>query len=152
MAVGAIEPQFYQQLMQGLGMTSEVIEQFSDFHAAKETLTKKFAERSQAEWTEIFDKLDACVTPVLEMDEAAEKEPNVSRKSFTKNPFSNLWDPEPAPKLSRTPGVGTGVSRRCPSIGEHTVEILEEVGYDSHKIKELVSEGTVSCSEGKSKM
>lgn len=154
MAVGSLEPQFYQQLMQGLDMTSDekFVEQFADFDDGKEKLTKKFAEKTQAEWTDIFDKLDACVTPVLEMDEAAEREPNQSRKTFAKNTVNGHWDPEPAPKLSRTPGVGTNPERRCPIIGEHTIEVLQEFGYDSQSIGDLISSGTIQAPETKSKI
>lgn len=154
MAVGSLEPQFYQQLMQGLDMNSDesFIEQFADFDEGKDKVAKRFGEKTQAEWTEIFDKLDACVTPVVEMDEAAICEPNVSRKSFSKNPVNGHWDPEPAPKLSRTPGVGTSSVRQCPAIGEHTVEVLREIGYDSDAIKGLLSNGTILIPETKSKI
>ncbi|CAL8121982.1 unnamed protein product [Orchesella dallaii] len=153
MAVGSIEPQFYQQLMQGLEMTSEdtYIEQFSDFEEGKKKIAKKFSERTQAEWSSIFDKLDACVTPVLDIDEAPEQEPNVSRKSFTKSSTTGNWEPEPAPKLSRTPGQ-TALVKRCPGIGEHTVEILNEIGYNSGSIKELIASEIVTAPEAKSKL
>lgn len=154
MAVGSLEPQFYQQLMKGLEMTSDenFIDQFADFKSGKEKIAKKFAERTQAEWTEIFDKLDACVTPVLEMDEAAKHEGSVFRNSFAKNPDTGHWDPEPAPKLSRTPATLKDSERRCPAIGEHSIEILEECGYDLKTIKSLISTGVVNVTDIKSKM
>jgi alpha-methylacyl-CoA racemase len=68
MAVGAIEPQFFARLIEGLGLAPEDVPSQSD-RAAYETMravfTERFASRTRAEWTEIFAGSDACVTPVL---------------------------------------------------------------------------------------
>lgn len=65
MAIGSLEPQFYAQLMQGLGLTDndQFIEQFTDFEEGKNKISQIFLTKTQAEWVNIFDKLDACVTP-----------------------------------------------------------------------------------------
>lgn len=154
MAVGSLEPQFYHQLLQGLDLTSDedLAQQFSDFDEGKEKIAKRFAEKTQAEWIAIFDELDACVTPVVEMDDAADSEPNKSRKSFQRNPVNGNWEPEPAPRLSRTPGLGTSVQRTCPAIGEHSIEVLQESGYDLNTIKTLITNGTISVPEIKAKI
>lgn len=57
MAVGSLEPQFYAQLMEGLGLSNEnYIEQFSDFDEGKKRLKDIFVTKTQSEWTNIFDK------------------------------------------------------------------------------------------------
>jgi alpha-methylacyl-CoA racemase len=151
MAVGPIEPQFYKQLMEGLGFSSksDFVEQFGDFEKAKATLTKKFATKTQKEWTDIFDKLDACATPVLELKEAHLHPLNQSRNAFSKNQ-DGLWAPEPAPRLSRTPGK-SNVSDPDPGIGEQTVEILKEVGFESEAITAFIKDGVVGDAGKKSK-
>jgi alpha-methylacyl-CoA racemase len=152
MAVGSLEPQFYEKLMEGLGLTSEsdYVEQFGDFEEGKAILAKKFASKTQQEWTEIFDKLDACVTPVLEMEEAPLHRLNQSRNAFFKS-HCGQWDPEPAPRLSRTPGK-INVSNPDPEIGEQTVEILKEAGFESEAITAFIEDGVVGAAEIKSKL
>lgn len=153
MAVGSLEPQFYEQLMQGLDLTSEeeYLEQFSDFDKSKELISKKFASKTRDEWTEIFDKLDACVTPVLDLDEAPSNPLNKSREAFGYNKFTDRWDPQPAPKLSRTPGRAD-LSTKEPDIGEHTIDIMKEIGYDQQTIEEFITSGSVGFPELKSKL
>ena len=56
MSVGAIEPQFYQRLLEGLGVTDDELPQFEDFDKLKEKLADIFSKKTRAEWTEIFGK------------------------------------------------------------------------------------------------
>ena len=57
MSVGAIEPQFYQLLLDGLGVTEEELPQFDDFDQLKAKLAEIFAQKTRDEWTEIFGKI-----------------------------------------------------------------------------------------------
>ncbi|KAF7505530.1 hypothetical protein GJ744_000692 [Endocarpon pusillum] len=83
-AVGALEPQFFEQLLQGLALTErEVLPQDGlggggrndkrNWPFMKELLQKRFKQKTRREWEEIFDGKDACVTPVLEMKELEEQ-------------------------------------------------------------------------------
>ena len=56
MSVGAIEPQFYQLLLDGLGVTDQELPQFDDFDQLKARLSEIFAMKTRDEWTEIFGK------------------------------------------------------------------------------------------------
>ena len=56
MSVGAIEPQFYQRLLEGLGVTDDELPQFEDFDKLKANLADIFSKKTRAEWTEIFGK------------------------------------------------------------------------------------------------
>ena len=86
MAVGALEPQFYAQLLAGLHMDSEELPQFGqEPDADKEKLAEIFKSKTRDEWCEVFKNLDACVTPVLEMEEAPEFQHNRERRSFAVN-------------------------------------------------------------------
>lgn len=115
---------------------------------AKDEITKVFLTKSQSEWCEIFKDLDACVTPVLTTDEAPRHPHNEERKTFIWNEGAN--EPSPAPKLSRTPG-----HRECkpqPNIGEHSVEVLKEIGYTQTEIQQLISDGVVDHPDMKSSL
>ncbi len=101
MSVGAIEPQFYQQLMEGLGL-QEDIQQFDDFAEAKRRFTEIFRTKTQEEWCQIFDDKDACVFPVLDWEQAARHPHNVAREVFSEKDGELAVNP--SPKLSRTPG------------------------------------------------
>jgi alpha-methylacyl-CoA racemase len=71
-AVGALEPQFYVALLHGLGLKKDEIPEREDrdnWPALREVFTKRFKEKTRAEWEAIFDGTDACATPVLEQAE-----------------------------------------------------------------------------------
>ena len=153
MAVGAIEPKFYAKLMEGLGLQDDPIadDQFGDTEKYKELMADKFLEKTQEDWTRIFDGMDACVNPILEMEEAPEHPQNLFRSSFVKNPYTEYWEPQPAPRLSRTPGEAN-MSRPDPSIGEHTVKLLHELGFDGETISKLLDQGIVEANVSSSKL
>uniref|UniRef100_A0A3P8TV79 Alpha-methylacyl-CoA racemase n=1 Tax=Amphiprion percula TaxID=161767 RepID=A0A3P8TV79_AMPPE len=152
MAVGAIEPQFYNQLLQGLELnTGDLPPQmsFDDWPELRRIFTQRFASKTQADWARIFDGTDACVTPVLTFEQVSSHPHNQERGSFVKD-SSGQESPRPAPVLSRTPAEpGLGSS---PDPGEHTVEVLEEYGFASSEIDEMVAAGVVECSAVKAKL
>ncbi|XP_050422324.1 alpha-methylacyl-CoA racemase [Adelges cooleyi] len=136
MAVGAIEPQFYQELLQGLGLDPDDMAQLDEEENEKnrEIFSKVFKEKTQGEWCKIFDSKDACVTPVLNFKEVAQHPHNKSRNSFIEK--NNIVIPKPAPKLNETPGISSA-HNSIVSCGQHTSEILMSIGYSVDKIKEL---------------
>ncbi|ETE61864.1 Alpha-methylacyl-CoA racemase, partial [Ophiophagus hannah] len=139
MAVGALEPQFYEQFVRGLGLDLQKLPNqmsFSDWPEMKKIFTDVFKKKSQAEWCEIFDGVDACVTPVLTFDEAASHPHNKQRGSFLKNDQEEI-SPRPSPFLSRTPAMPS--FKRDPLIGEHTEQILLEYGFAKEEISQLHS-------------
>ncbi|GLG97924.1 Uncharacterized protein GBIM_04586 [Gryllus bimaculatus] len=112
MAVGALEPQFYDILMNGLGISEDEVPQFGDTAKAKKVFTEKFKSKTQEEWCKIFNVSDACVTPVLSLEEAVKDPHNSERSSFVKfadDPGRKV--PGPAPILSRTPGISKACER-----------------------------------------
>lgn len=139
MSVGALEPQFYQALLEGLGLSgTNLPAQMDQEHwpQMKEKFAAVFLTKTRDEWTKIFSKLDACVEPVLEVDEAVCHPHNKERQVFSSKTEAN-----PAPKLQRTPAMPA--TSHLPEIGEHTVEILKELNYTQERIKELLKTGTV---------
>ncbi|KAF4520586.1 hypothetical protein B566_EDAN005997 [Ephemera danica] len=154
MAVGAIEPQFYAQLLQGLGLTEDLATQFpsskEEAQKVRQTIAKCFASKTRDEWKSIFDKSDACVTPVLTLQEAMDHPHNKERKSFIKGVDGSIV-PCPAPQLSHSPGTSAATQRR-PQIGQHTEEVLQALGYSETLISELQKDGCIAISKKKSKL
>lgn len=136
MAVGAIESKFYFNLLEGLGFTADEVPHFGNFEESKEILKKKFLEKTQKEWCEIFDNVDACVTPVLSFDEATNYLHNKENKTFAPCSDQKNLIPTPAPKLSRTPAESKAQNPAL-KVGQHSVEILKSLNYSSKEISEL---------------
>jgi alpha-methylacyl-CoA racemase len=122
-AVGALEPQFFAELLSGLGLTSEDIPNQMDrdaFPQMRKLFTERFASKTRDEWTAIFSGTDACVTPVLTWTEAAEGEHLRARSTIVhRNGFDQA---APAPRFSRTPAADFG-----PPPTDTTP--LEEIGW-----------------------
>jgi alpha-methylacyl-CoA racemase len=103
MAVGAIEPQFFAQLLEGLGLSAdEVPSQFDrdSYPQMRKIFTERFAGKNRDEWTKIFAGTDACVTPVLTWTEAAGNEHLTARKTLVH--ANGFQQAAPAPRFSRT--------------------------------------------------
>lgn len=123
-AVGAIEPQFYAALLEGLGIdAAELPPQMerSSWPEVKKRFAAVFAGRGRDEWEKIFSGTDACVTPVLDLGEVEDHPHNRCRGSFTD--AGGLLQPAPTPKLSATPGRAGDPP---PEPGAHTAEVMRE--------------------------
>jgi len=148
-AVQAIEPHFYKLLLNGIGL-GEVkdLPKQGDRTAwpwMKERFRFIFAQKTRDGWAKIFYGTDACVVPVLTITEAAVHPHNVARKSFAPTPGQpGLFEPAPAPKLSRTPGHDP---RPNPIPGGHTKAVLEEYGMSAEKVTKLLADGVVAVAD-----
>ncbi len=99
-AVGALEPQFYAELLAGLELDGADLPSQRDkarWPELRQRFAAAFASRTRDEWAARFAGTDACVTPVLAPDEAASHPHNDARGVFTDG------RPAPAPRFSRTP-------------------------------------------------
>ena len=134
MAVGAIEPQFCAALLATLDLPAADWPQHdpATWPSLRQELTRIFATRSRDEWERTFVGTDACVAPVLALDEAPRHPHLVARRTFVDVGGATL--PAPAPRLSRTPGAA---GAPAPGIGQHTDEVLAELGLDAHRITAL---------------
>ncbi|VVC92221.1 unnamed protein product [Leptidea sinapis] len=141
MAVGAIESQFYSQFLNALQLSEETYSQYSDQNMCKKKFEEIFLTKTQSEWSEIFKNLDACVTPVIDFNIVDKHELSLSRSSFYRD-NNNLVTPEPAPRLSRTPAFSSG-KKETPDHGQHTLEILKELGYTDTEIDDLIKNGII---------
>ncbi|MET8430691.1 CaiB/BaiF CoA-transferase family protein [Nocardia sp. NPDC004860] len=128
-AVGAIEPAFYTQLLRGLGLDpAELPDQYD--HTTWPTLGKQFAEifrtRDRDAWVQAFARLDACVTPVLALTEVPEH-PHIAARGTIVDAFGQR-QPAAAPRFTdtppanytapRTPGADTDAVFRDWGVGD----------------------------------
>jgi len=123
MAVGAIEPQFFAQLLAGLGLSAEDVPSQLDFGAYPQVhkiFAERFATKTRDEWTEIFAGTDACVTPVLTWTEAASNEHLAARSTVMR--AHGVDQAAPAPRFSRSSAgpVGAPPAATTP---------LDEIGW-----------------------
>ena len=102
-AVACLEPQFFAQMMKGLGLDGERYDQNdrAEWPALQAKLAETFATRTRDEWAELFARSDACVTPVLAMAEAPSHPHNRARQTFVHR--GEAPQPAPAPRMSGTP-------------------------------------------------
>ena len=99
-----------------------------------------FRSRTRDEWTRIFGTADACVTPVLSLEEVDKHELHVERGVFEE--VDGVVQPAPAPRLTETPGAIQGPPA---PPGEHTTQILEDWGFTPEEIHSLRDEGAIWC-------
>lgn len=141
-AVGALEPQFFAALLDGLGLDpADVGPQYdrSGWDEMHRIFGSIFARRTREEWDSQFAGTDACVAPVLSLTEARAHRHNVERSTFVE--VAGVHQPGPAPRFTGTPaGVPTGPAQP----GSHTDAVLSTLGYDSSEIASLRSSGAVA--------
>ena len=134
-AVGAIEPQFYAELLDGLGLDPAALPNRDDreqWEALRAVFTATFRTRTRDAWAEVFADRDACVAPVLSLAEAPEHPHNVARSTFVE--VDGVLHPAPAPRLDRTPGA---LAVKACYAGQHTDDVLRELKYGDAEIAEL---------------
>ncbi|QNQ91067.1 CoA transferase [Corynebacterium poyangense] len=105
LAVGAIEPKFYANLLDVLGLTEQLADQaqFDRSHWEENIriFTKIFAEKTEAEWLKLFDGVDACVTEVVSPDDVLDHPHLKARGSYINN--NGRTEPAPCPRFSEVP-------------------------------------------------
>lgn len=128
-AVGAIEPQFRAALLDELGLGPM---------PSRQDMAAVIATRKRDEWIARFAGKDACVAPVLGLDEAPDHPHNCARGTFFA--LDGVVQPAPAPRYSRT----------CPAIpsaprpdGADGAAILAELGYPEGAISDLKDRGVL---------
>jgi alpha-methylacyl-CoA racemase len=148
MSVGAIEPQFYAEFLDGIGMTDDADFQKQHDQSKWPELQGRVADifktKTREEWTKVFTGRDACTYPVLSPQEAVTHPFNVERATHIKGAY-DVMQPAPAPRLSRTPGT---VDAGPPQPGQHTRDVLREAGYDDDQIAKLAADEAVGLYEG----
>jgi alpha-methylacyl-CoA racemase len=126
MAVGAIEPAFFAELIRLLEIEDAPPQHDqSRWGELRAALEGRFARRTRDEWMTVFAGTDACVAPVLSFAEAAENPQLADRETLVTG--DGGLQPAPAPRFSRTPGR---ISGGAPVAGAHSREVFDRWGID----------------------
>jgi crotonobetainyl-CoA:carnitine CoA-transferase CaiB-like acyl-CoA transferase len=142
-AVGALEPKFWERLCGALGLPALARAQYDAGHQREmiEAVARVFATRDRDDWVERLAPHDACVEPVLGLEEAL-AQPQAAR-CLVEQPVAGgrLRTSWGAVRLSRTPAA---VSRPAPRLGEHTDAVLSDAGFSADAIARLRDAGAVA--------
>lgn len=143
-SVGALEPQFWAELLDGLGLpdAADLVQRQHDranWPEVQARLAAIFRTRPRDEWAAHFADSDACVTPVLGPFEAHEHEHNAARGTFV-DVDGQEPQPGPAPRFSRTPG---SIASPPPTVGQHTDQALADWGLTAEEILALRADRVV---------
>jgi alpha-methylacyl-CoA racemase len=143
-SVGAIEPKFYKDLIERIGLVDAGLpDQYdkSGWARLRAEFTSTFKSKTSAEWCAILEGTDACFAPVLTIEEAAHHPQNAARTNLVEA-FGALHS-VPAPRFSRTPGF----LRRAPSApGVDSAEALSAWGFLPGEIEALSAAGITPSS------
>jgi len=136
-ALGAIEQRFHDVLLERLGLPKS---DFADrwdpqsWARLRAYLRAHFRSRTRKQWCELLEGSDACVTPVLDLDEAPQHPHNGARATFLL--ADGGVQPAPAPRFSRS---ACCIQRPPPAVGQHSAEILRDWGIGTEAIDALRS-------------
>lgn len=129
-AVGAIEPQFYAELIGRLRLDPADFEPQHDrsrWPERKHRMAAVFATRDRDAWCAVMDGADACLTPILDMAEAMQHPHHLARSTFVD--IEGVLQPAPAPRFSRTPPVVR------PRGNKSTSSVLADFGLSAAEIE-----------------
>lgn len=139
MAVGALEPAFFDVLVERLGV-GDIPHQLDRerWPEMREVFSDAFGERTQAQWVEVFAGSDGCVAPVRSLSEAPSDPHLEARGTFVE--IDGVVQPAPAPRFGRTPAA----TPTPPSLpGGDTDEVLAVLGYSPARISKLRGDGAI---------
>jgi alpha-methylacyl-CoA racemase len=141
-AVGALEPQFYAALLDGLGLAGAGLpgqHDRSGWPVLRERFAAIFATRTRDEWAQIFAGTDACVAPVLTMTEAPAHPHTLARNTFVE--VNGVVQPAPAPRFGRSAAQDRPAPP--PRPGADTDAVLGALGLAAADIADLRARGVV---------
>ena len=133
--LGAIEPAFYREMLQRLGLADVDPRQqydMSAWPALRERVAATMKTKTRDEWAALLEGTDACAAPVLSFDEAAAHPHQQARGNFVE--VEGKRQPAPAPRFSRTPARQP---QPGPAPGAQTREVLAELGLGAEQIAAL---------------
>jgi len=141
-SVGAIEPQFYRAFLERLGLTDDPeFAAQNDQHAwpaLKKVVAARIKSKTRAEWCAVFDGQDACVAPIMSLDEAPGHPHNKARGAFVE--VAGVPQPAPAPRYSRS---RTAVPAPLAIGAGTTNSVLASAGFAATEISELRQSGVI---------
>jgi alpha-methylacyl-CoA racemase len=141
-AVGAIEPQFFAELLAVLGLPPDTVPDQDD-HARwpelRQALRDRLATEPREVWLARAEGRDACLAPVLPMAEVPQHPHVRARRTIVEQ--AGVPQPAPAPRFSATPPA---LERGPARVGEHTHDALADWGFSPEEVRELLAQGAVA--------
>jgi alpha-methylacyl-CoA racemase len=141
-AVGAIEPLFYANLLAVMGLDPADLPGQNDrgaWAAMRKRFAAVFLTRTRDEWVAAGAGRDACLGPVLSIDEAPNHPQMRARNVYAA--FDDLRHPSPAPRFDRTPSA---LTRATPGAGQDSRQALADWGLSAQDIASLESAGAAA--------
>lgn len=132
-SLGAIEPKFYAELLSRLGLDDvDPARQyrFEEWPTLRSRVAALLKTGTRAQWCKRLEGSDACFAPVLSLAEAPQHPHNAARGTFVEVDGAML--PAPSPRLSRN---AARAPQRGPRCGEHTNELLAELGLNGPALR-----------------
>jgi crotonobetainyl-CoA:carnitine CoA-transferase CaiB-like acyl-CoA transferase len=142
LTVGALEPRFWGALCEALGCVELVPDQYGPAERQAEMadlIASIFAERDRDEWVQRLRGVQACVGPVNDVLEAL-ADPQVRHRGMVAEVGGQAVGPGPAVKLS---GFDPGPLRAAPDLGEHTQQVLAELGIRREELLGMKTGGVI---------
>jgi alpha-methylacyl-CoA racemase len=140
MAVGAIEAKFFDTFWRLIGAAGTYDQNdTAQWPRVKDEVARQFRTRSRDEWVSVFAEADACVSPVLELNEVAHDAHNQSRHVF--GDHDGVVLPNAAPCFA---GIDRDSHRPAPAPGQHSTEILRSLSCTAAEIETLRADGVVA--------
>lgn len=141
-AIAAIEPQFWEELIERVGLAGDPMMagrgSRQRWPAIRGRLAEHFATKTRDEWVRLTEGTDACLSPVLSFEESLHDKHQVSRRAFST--IDGVTQATPAPRFKR---AEARVPETAPQKGEHTSEVLTELGFTPGEIDALRTSGVV---------
>jgi crotonobetainyl-CoA:carnitine CoA-transferase CaiB-like acyl-CoA transferase len=143
--LGALEPKFWQAWCRGVGREDLIEKQFeAPGSEAWAEVAEVFRSRTRDDWLAFNDEHDCCIEPVLDLDEALDSELVKARGMVVELDQPELGKVRQLGHpvgFSRTPADPT---RPAPAFGEHTDQVLAEVGYSAEEIAAMKESGAAA--------
>ena len=141
-SLGSIEPQFYAELLEKLGMENDDLPHQMDksgWPLLKARFETIFKTRTRDQWCELMEGSDVCFAPVLGMDEVAEHPHIKARETFVER--FGVTQPAPSPRFGRTrPELDLPPAH----AGQHTDAVLADAGFAAEEIARLRDEKAIA--------
>ncbi len=145
-ALGAIEPQFYAELLERLGLSNEDLPgqlDMAGWPRLRARLAELFRTKTREQWCKILEGSDACFAPVLGLTEAPAHPHMRERAAFVE--LDGVEQPAPVPRFSRS---RCRIPRGPRRAGSDTVEILSQLGVGRQETARLARERVVAGPDG----
>lgn len=146
-SVGSLEPNFAMALLQALGLSdwlNKIADQRPETQSALRTaIATKFKAEDYAHWVKVFASLDACVEPVLSVNQAVEHPQFKAREMLLDAELESgekVRQIASALPFERRESVTAGVS-----LGAQTIEVLNNLGYSAEQIENLKQSGCIKA-------